>query len=76
MRKAIGAIIVLGAFSFLSAMDYSDALIQDATEKEARPQRVINSDRLGFPLDFRAIVCQRTYYGERATCRYYTERAK
>lgn len=73
-KKIAVAVLALAAFSFLGAMDYSDALEQDAIEKEARPQRVIAADRLTFPLDFKAIVCQRTYYGERATCRYYAER--
>lgn len=76
VKKIAVAAVALGAFSFLGAMDYSDALVQDAMEKEARPQRVIAADRLTFPLDYKAIVCQSTYYAERPRCRYYAERNK
>lgn len=75
-----GVVLVLAlAFGWLGTMDYIDALILDAIEKEARPKRVAAQDRsfpLGFPIDYKAVVCQRAYYGERATCRYYAERTK
>lgn len=79
VRTALAVIGTLGAFGFLGAVDYSEALIQEAAEKEARPKRVVAQDQalpFAFPIDYRAIVCQRSHYGERATCRYYAERTK
>lgn len=78
LKTIAGITAAAGVFGFLGAMDYSDALIQDAIEKQARPLRVAAEDRpirFYFPIDYKAIVCQRGA-GERGTCRFYTERSK
>lgn len=78
-RKILAGTAAIVAFGLLGAMDYADALILDAIEKEARPARAVAADRalpFAIPIDFSAAVCQRQYYGERPTCRYYAERTK
>lgn len=73
IRKIAVAVLALGAFSFLGAMDYSDALIQEAMEKEARPQRVTAQELapLSHPIPYKAVVCQSGPL-EKPRCRFYT----
>ena len=64
-----------GAYGFMGAMDYSDAIVQEAMEKEARPARAIAADiKLSYPLEYKAVVCQRGKYADRPTCRFYARR--
>lgn len=67
-KKIVVAVGVLCLFGGAGTMDYADALVADATEKEQRPLRVIASYEtpLGHPLDWDAIVCQA------GACRYYS----
>lgn len=79
LRTICVSVIALTALGWLGANDYADALILDAIEKEARPARVVAADRslpFAIPIDYKAAICQRQYYGERPTCRYYAERTK
>jgi len=78
-KTIVGFTLAGGIASFVGAMHYSDELTAEAIEKDARPARAIAYDRslpLSIPLDYKVIVCQRSYYSERPTCRYYVERGK
>lgn len=74
--KTVIAVLALAVIGWAGMIDYESALILEAIEKEARPARAIAIDRslpFAIPLDFQAAVCQRQYYGERPTCRYYVQ---
>lgn len=79
LRRVALTAVFTTALGWLGANDYADALILDAIEKEARPARVVAANRslpFAIPIDFKAAICQRQYYGERPTCRYYVERTQ
>ena len=78
-KTIVGFTLAGGIACFVGATHYSDELIAEAIEKDARPARAIAYDRslpFAHPIDYRAVVCQRSYYSERPTCRYYVERGK
>lgn len=77
--QILAAVCFIAILGILGAVDYSEALIADAIEKDARPQRVAAQDRslpFAFPLDYKAVVCSRTYYSDASKCRFYAERSK
>lgn len=74
LRSTLALVAVGVIFGVLSLMDYSEALTQEAMEKEARPMRA--SGAFDHPIPYKAIVCQSGPL-EKPRCRFYTgERLK
>lgn len=75
MKTTIAVLAVAAIFLVLGAIDYSEALTQEAIEKEQRPLRAARPV-LSHPIPYRAVVCQSGPL-EKPRCRFYTgERIK
>ena len=77
-RAAIVAIVVilLALFAIVGSIDFSEALIAEAIEKEARPARAAEDTVLAHPIPYDATITQ---YGDGITeprTRYYIRPSK
>lgn len=60
LYMAIAAFLAI-MYAVMGTMDYQDALIAEASKPI-----------LTFPIPYKAVVCQSTYYREKPRCAYYT----